>query len=43
MEKLSVLSLCLHTTGYLFRRILSMIILTFYALMRVSDGKALSS
>ena len=38
-EKLSVLSLCLHTTVYLFGRILSIIILTFYALMRVSHEK----
>ena len=39
MKKLSPLSLCLHTTVYLFRRILSIIILTFYALMRVSHEK----
>ena len=43
MKKLSVLSLCLHTTGYPFRRILSIIILTFSTLMRVSDEKAFSS
>ena len=43
MKKLSVLSLCLHTTGYLFRRILSIIILTFSTVARVSDEKAFSS
>ena len=39
MKKLSVLPLRLHTPGYLFRRILSIIILTFHTLMRVSDEK----
>ena len=43
MKKLSVLSLSLHTTGYLFRRILCIIILTFLTPMIVSAGKALSS
>ena len=37
MKKLSVLSFCLRTTGYLFRRIPPIIILTFSALVRVSD------
>ena len=37
MKNLSVLSLCLQNTGYLFRRILSIIILTSYTLMRESD------
>ena len=43
MKKLSVLSLCLHTIGYLFRRILSIITLTFSTLMRVSDEKAMTT
>ena len=43
MKKLSVLSFCLHTNGYLFRRILPIIILTFSTLMRVSDEKAFST
>ena len=43
MRKLSVLSLFLHTTGSFFPRTLSIIILTFDTLMRVSDEIAFST